>query len=79
MNSGPGPGQEPSPEVRGCLSLFVIVGGIFILIATLATWDVEMPVLLRLAMLLMAALAVGLGIYGVVKARHDEAERHRHG
>lgn len=79
MYSGPGPGQEPSPEVRGCLSLFVIVGGLIILISTLATWDVDVPGLVRLFMLFMGALAVGLGIYGVVKAQHDEADRHRHG
>ena len=70
FDPGKDPGKNLSGETRGALGLLVVAGGVVLAVLTAALWDDDVPFLLLAAMVLMSVMALGLGIYGIVR-RND--------
>jgi uncharacterized membrane protein YidH (DUF202 family) len=66
---GPGP-DEVSPTTRGCLSLIVVIGGVFFFVAAAALWNDTEP-LIRFFLILLGVTAVASGAYGLYLVDHD--------
>ncbi|MEV6491208.1 hypothetical protein AB0M20_21735 [Actinoplanes sp. NPDC051633] len=64
--------ENVSPATRGCLSVVVVVLSIVMLIAGLLLWSSGVPLILRLSIFAMGALALVLGLYGLRAGRRDE-------
>jgi hypothetical protein len=68
VNPG-GADESPPTGQRGCASAVVLAGGVVLVILTLSLWNTDMPPPLRAALVAMGALALFLGLAGLIGAR----------